>query len=680
MKFSPHKTFLDSFLAIVCGVMSVYALGMSVSKPTMAAFMATFVALGGLAGYGLSLAMQGTKAYKYDGWIFGFAVYLAVTQSGRVNKMLPEEGLPFALMAAVMMFLILTIGGLFAWRDGTLLFLSLPSIALFGLVGTIDTWKPSVALFCLFLVCLAVLYARTYQRQVMKKAEELGADVNLLRRDAWKWMAGPEWAFAAAGAIILLSFVGAPVVQVSLQGVTSQVKLNVQNQIRPPQAPVLPGASMAAESRIGTGPVNLSDRVELKVKTDGEKFYLRRSAFWNYTRGGWSQANTGSNPVAFNLTGKTLYHARDPGLSFADNPTRVRPVRLDIAWQGMSEGFIPSPGLVIEFSKPAEFLENRQGTLLFRLADRPMEYSFVAQVPESQNPDTPVGVPQSPVFEDPSVRYSDLTELTDKVTKDAKSGLERARAIERAIGERCTYNTQAAAVPQDKDPVQYFLFESKQGYCDLFASAFVQMATHAGLPTRYVTGWVMNDEAPDENGWFDVREMDRHAWAEVYFEDYGWVTFDPTAFAQDVTPTQADSPLGKFLAALMTAGVDNAYWILPLVACAVFALIWLRSSGKRAVKGVDGNRIAALRIQNAFQVSIEKHVRFPKRFSQSIREYTSNAAPYIGDLRGQATEVAKDLEAAMFGRTEPSDDELKSLKAKVGMFTKQLRAVPKPKA
>ncbi len=82
-------------------------------------------------------------------------------------------------------------------------------------------------------------------------------------------------------------------------------------------------------------------------------------------------------------------------------------------------------------------------------------------------------------------------------------------------------------------PVDSFLQESKKGYCVHFAAAFAYMARVAKLPTRVVTGFLIDSSEALEN-YLVVRESDAHAWIEVYLEGRGWTRVESTAFAKDM--------------------------------------------------------------------------------------------------------------------------------------------------
>lgn len=77
--------------------------------------------------------------------------------------------------------------------------------------------------------------------------------------------------------------------------------------------------------------------------------------------------------------------------------------------------------------------------------------------------------------------------------------------------------------------VDEFLFDTREGYCEHFASAFTVMMRMAGQPARVVTGY-MGGFYNALGSYVMVRQSDAHAWSEVWFEGRGWVRVDPTAF------------------------------------------------------------------------------------------------------------------------------------------------------
>ena len=126
-----------------------------------------------------------------------------------------------------------------------------------------------------------------------------------------------------------------------------------------------------------------------------------------------------------------------------------------------------------------------------------------------------------------------------------KSAAPRARAMvrewrteglgSRQIAERAfnMFRTQPFIYtleppPLEKDPVDQFLFETRRGFCEHFASSFAVMMRAAGVPTRVVTGYLGGEVNPVD-GYLVVRQSEAHAWNEVWLRGEGWVRFDPTA-------------------------------------------------------------------------------------------------------------------------------------------------------
>ncbi len=97
--------------------------------------------------------------------------------------------------------------------------------------------------------------------------------------------------------------------------------------------------------------------------------------------------------------------------------------------------------------------------------------------------------------------------------------------------DRCCRYSLKVPRPPGRDAVAGFLFETRKGYCEYFASAAALLLRLQGVPTRYVTGFNVRDESVVGDHYV-VRESDAHAWIESYFPGQGWLEFDPTPSAQ----------------------------------------------------------------------------------------------------------------------------------------------------
>lgn len=120
-----------------------------------------------------------------------------------------------------------------------------------------------------------------------------------------------------------------------------------------------------------------------------------------------------------------------------------------------------------------------------------------------------------------------VTSLARDLTATEPTPYDRAAAIERHL-RAISYTLDVPLPPGDRDVVDYFLFDLQKGYCDYYATAMVVLARAAGVPARLAVGYA--------SGSYDayiasyvVTEANAHAWVEVYFPEYGWVSFEPTA-------------------------------------------------------------------------------------------------------------------------------------------------------
>ena len=113
------------------------------------------------------------------------------------------------------------------------------------------------------------------------------------------------------------------------------------------------------------------------------------------------------------------------------------------------------------------------------------------------------------------------------------------------------------------DAVDEFLFESREGFCEHFASTFVVLMRAAGIPARIVTGY-QGGEYNSVANYLVVRQRDAHAWAEIYDEQRGWIRVDPTAaVAPERVSLGIDTvmPRRSSLAGIDGSGVASAFWM-----------------------------------------------------------------------------------------------------------------------
>ncbi len=125
-----------------------------------------------------------------------------------------------------------------------------------------------------------------------------------------------------------------------------------------------------------------------------------------------------------------------------------------------------------------------------------------------------------------------ITDRTRALAADLSAGqtnaFDTAVAIEGYVRSTIAYNEEIEPPPDDRDVVDYVLFESQEGYCEYYASAMAVLLRAEGIPARVVGGYFPAPFDHDEGGHL-YREKNAHLWVEAFFPGYGWIPFEPTA-------------------------------------------------------------------------------------------------------------------------------------------------------
>lgn len=124
---------------------------------------------------------------------------------------------------------------------------------------------------------------------------------------------------------------------------------------------------------------------------------------------------------------------------------------------------------------------------------------------------------------DPSPETLALIRHWRATATDPESLVERA--LRHFHEEPFVYTLQPPAI--GGDPIAGFLFETRRGFCEHYAGAFVYLMRAAGVPARVVTGYQGGHWNP-VGRFLEVQQADAHAWAEVWLQDRGWTRIDPT--------------------------------------------------------------------------------------------------------------------------------------------------------
>jgi transglutaminase-like putative cysteine protease len=327
----------------------------------------------------------------------------------------------------------------------------------------------------------------------------------------------------------------------------------------------------------------------------------------------------------------------------------------------------------------------------------PEIYSVISQVPimnEKLLREAPVDFPNKARFAEelqlPNTVPERVKSLAAEITQNATNPYDKIKLLEAYLNTNFKYtNEPDVSKGRSRDFVDRFLFEIQEGYCDYFSSAFVVMARSLDIPARWVKGYssgYIEDEEfltgvpqldidPDRAGIYTVRNSDAHSWAEVYFEGFGWISFEPTAGF--VLPTAL--PEGEVMAlpdiaalpAVETSeeGTFAWGWVTSIAGglIAAAALIWLYLRREDLLFMLRRRNIGSIGLDDVNQrivYEFERFLRYAKRKGyrreehETAREMTERWVRTNGYLRGDLEKLLRLFEKAKYSPISATDDDL----------------------
>ncbi|WP_207696030.1 hypothetical protein DOK67_0000610 [Enterococcus sp. DIV0212c] len=287
------------------------------------------------------------------------------------------------------------------------------------------------------------------------------------------------------------------------------------------------------------GPLNDDQTVVFTAKQKKEH-YWRVETKYNYTGKGWNDTS-------------------ESAISDTVNPLSV------LENQVYKGAFGPEMTITLSFNNPIEYLpypygnvsatldaigqtEQFQKKQRINLLTKPKTVQLTWQEPEVSL-DALEQVPYQPskdiqTVQIPTNMPKQIQELAISLTENQDTLYGKVKAIEHYLkmGGGYRYSkVDTPFTPENEDYVDYFLFESKVGYCDNFSSAMTIMLRSLGISSRWAKGFssgTMTSNKDGEYSEYTIRNNDAHSWTEVYFEGYGWLPFEPTpSFTNNASPS-----------------------------------------------------------------------------------------------------------------------------------------------
>jgi hypothetical protein len=673
-----HPSGFDYLLTAIAGSLTAYAAGMSVASQISGWIFVILSLLGVWISYAVMRTIRGTRFVEWNGFIYTGGVLAAFFAAPSLVTLLPDNPFKAQIFVCGLLLWMLVFGSYLIWSDQTLLFQAVPSIAVFGLVGCYDTYRDATWLFFGFLLCFATLLARVHGRTMLKQAKESGysqtgdrmdrsaTELQRMRSGPWKWVAGPQWALGSAFVVILFSFLGAPIIRQSVQGVAGAVRVQAPLPSRSGAIPTTL-ASDGSGLRVGNGPNNLEGMKLFRATLD-EKRYMRTGVFQSYTQNGWQSLS--SQPVG-DKTNVVL--DRSTGRLGITSMKKVKTIKFEIEPLRSSLPSIPVPGEILHIDPDESTTIRQDATLTSEAITNVNLYRGSSIVSDStEKPvdairDLPPGMES--IVSTANIRPS-VFDLANRVAASGATDYERAQLIKREIETRVKYNLLAAQIPQGQDPVETFLFDTREGYCDLFASSMVLMARSVGIPARLVIGYFPIKEDRDENGRYVVYDTEKHAWAELFFQDHGWVVFDATEGAESVPGGELGSSNASALvqSGVLRKGLD----VLIGIGIVVVLVLSLRA----VLRGVHlgPSRTDLDREYLKFAGILAKASGRIRNFDQTTSEYVRDTIGFLNGEGAKALALNSRFERLFYSPDEPTKEDLRDIRQAVADLKTNVKA------
>jgi len=239
----------------------------------------------------------------------------------------------------------------------------------------------------------------------------------------------------------------------------------------------------------------------------------------------------------------------------------------------------------------------------------------------------------------PDEQDSAVSKLAFTISDPAPNWFSKAEEVANYLRKGYTYDLSKKGEEDQDNPVDYFLFHSKKGDCKDFASAFVIMTRHLGIPARIVTGFVPG-KINEVTSLREVRHKDAHMWAQVYIPGYEWIDFDATPGAElpekpkekqydmkTITGHQIDWK--KLWWLIVKYGADILA-ILITIALALFIrhkILAFLAKRREAMQGTLARRLY-LRIFSL----LKKNAKITKATTETYKEFTKRLAEKNAEL------------------------------------------------
>lgn len=281
----------------------------------------------------------------------------------------------------------------------------------------------------------------------------------------------------------------------------------------------LHNTSLSEQVDLGrSGAITLDQRVAFRVRINGQAdypMYWRGLVLNRFDGETWHHSSRDSF-LLMPLAGQNLFRVPNTGGESRMSAT--------VFLENLNTRWLLTPYDTNEIRVKASSLSWRENNE-FALPPEAVVRSYELTVgrPIKARPESPRTL--APLLNLPPKLDPRLAQLAQKITAQERTPLGQAVILERELRKLYTYDLSATPAKAE-DPLADFLFVSKRGHCEFFASAMAVMLRTLGIPSRLVGGYAQGEfNAFDD--YYVVRQSDAHVWVEAYI-DGAWQRYDPT--------------------------------------------------------------------------------------------------------------------------------------------------------
>ena len=450
-------------------------------------------------------------------------------------------------------------------------------------------------------------------------------------------------------------------------------------------------------------PAEQQKTVLMRIKSARPPGYLRSGTYDFYRSGRWMVRRDPPKPAALNAERRTGLVSYSTFLLPEKTPVEKDFLTLELFFAGLrSGGRLPAPGGTLELDAVADSGEVTENGLFTLKQWRPDGGCTLRIAGNGLN--TAWQAPAAPEKELPYLIVSrdlqnELKQILRQTGSTAGGDSAVVQNLRRYFADY-SYTQDNVNSDRETDPLLWFLKKSRRGHCEFFASAAVLLLRSAGIPARYVTGFIA-EEKSTVGDYFLVRSCHAHAWCEAYLRDRKqWVLVDFTpegvleSFRKDTegetfgawldslkqlfSQLFADIRRGHFAQGVMNilAGVWNLLWKLLrtipgiIAVIAIFLLlvrryypVWKQSRRQQR------QNLSAVRAELAGIFA-----RFERRYGSLTGDRRPEAAALMEYYQNaDAMELCRIYETLRYRKTEPTETEIRDFADRAARTLEGLR-------